>query len=588
MKWSEMSEIFAGRTWYKWAIAKVVELAAIPAYLLSFGHVLFFPVDLNYFILAWLLRTAASGMTYTTQLVSLGKSFLTGFWVNPRIELSFLAGYLRASVRQWLDRPQYGTFMATVGGTGAVIPSEYFSLLRSGSYLIRASLAVTSTFLLMGGLASWLLFPLGAVGLVSGLSLLRNGYNANNRGRLMPLGRQGLWQRVKRPLMVAAGVAAAAIGGTALALGLPVLLTNYLSIAVIVNLSFGAYLMSLLSSTVKQMKKAIQEKADPVAQKQLEKNKFLAAELQPLANVAPSTFSTSAKTGQTIITVLQSQKFLDGLAVTDAIDTIGDVSALREAFKGNWYLSHLPDKTVERIFEVLKHYRGRRQAILDDLVAFGYVTVTGTETKNGRTETTYAVTGLVKAGANQLYNTLLQYQGNDRTLATLAKQKRGGELVQRTWNMLWDRLPISLELQDEEHPEDENNRQNLVLRYRKMAQEILAVRDRNNPVGPHLMIPDLLSRHAELRDMLRQIEVIDASNNIHQGAEHPYRVFSHYLLELLYTAELTIVNQAGRRLQANNADQEAIAALRHIVSQTREFVVVHTASILYRRYRLSH
>jgi hypothetical protein len=253
MNWAEMSEITAGRTWYKWVFAQIVEKSAIPAYLFSFGHVLFYPVDLVYFVGSWLFRTVASSLNYVQHLWSLGYGFATGFWKNPALELTMLGGYFKAATRQFLDRNQYATFAPTVGGTGATIPRDYKAWVWGFAGMTSSSLLFSGIFLALGGLASWLIPPTGLAMMFMGRSAFAKGLSSY-RG----------WKKYA----LALGGAAATATGTAMAIaGLPALWTNFFSIAIIANVGFGFYTLGLLIKAILEMKKATKAKKDPVHQK---------------------------------------------------------------------------------------------------------------------------------------------------------------------------------------------------------------------------------------------------------------------------------------------------------------------------------
>jgi|GEM_PF-1269231 len=252
MKLSEISEILAGRTWYKVGLAKLVEFSAVPVYLLSLGHVLFYPVDLYYFVGSWLFRTIASSLNYTRHLLSLGYGFVTGFWRNPALELSMLAGYVKGAMQQFLYRNQYGTFVATRSGAGEIIPKENRRLVNAYALATTAGLGVGTAALLAAGLASWLILPLGLVSLPLGLSLLKNGL-------LEPK-----WYK-KIPKII--GSITTALGSLSLiVLGTPVLFSNTLSLAVIANLVFGAYGLGLLLNARSFMKREIRNRTNPTPQ----------------------------------------------------------------------------------------------------------------------------------------------------------------------------------------------------------------------------------------------------------------------------------------------------------------------------------
>ncbi len=246
MSWAEMSEITAGRTWYKMPHAKILENLTIPIYLLSLGHVLFYPVDLTYFIGAWLFRTVASSVNYTRHLTSLGYGFLTGFWKNPALELTMMGGYARAAWKQFLERNQYGTFALTVGGSGDLIPSLNRNMVRGFALTTGTSLAFTTVMLTLGGAAAWLALPFGLAAIPLGLSLFAKGMG----------GRHGRWGKFVR----AAGGGALVLGGaTAAALGAPVLFTSALSVALIANMTFGLYSLGLLGRAISDIRKATRE-----------------------------------------------------------------------------------------------------------------------------------------------------------------------------------------------------------------------------------------------------------------------------------------------------------------------------------------
>ncbi|NQT29027.1 MAG: hypothetical protein HQ596_00500, partial [Candidatus Saganbacteria bacterium] len=160
MKWGEISETAAGRTWYKVAFAKLGELAAVPFFLATGGHILFFPVDLTYFIVAWTARTIFPSANYILQMFTLGYGFMTGFLINPAYELTFLYGYLKAGVGQFLDRAQYAIFALTVGGGEAGGAKEATTATKVMIGVQATALATAIAFIALGGF-SQLALPLG-------------------------------------------------------------------------------------------------------------------------------------------------------------------------------------------------------------------------------------------------------------------------------------------------------------------------------------------------------------------------------------------------------------------------------------------
>ena len=255
MSWAEMSEIAAGRTWYKLAGPITVEHSSIPIYLGTLGHVMFFPVDLVYFIIAWSFRTVASSINYCQHLWSLGYNFATGFWKNPIIERVFLKGYARAAMRQFLDRNQFGTFMSTVSGSGQVVPSGDIALIAGFATTTALTLISTVVLMSLGGLASWLLLPAGLAAIPVGLALLAKGLSSSNS--------------FKKAALATLGTLATLAAATAVVVGAPVLWTSFLSIAIIANFGFGLYSLGLLIGSLVTIYKAIKAQKNPVEQRTL-------------------------------------------------------------------------------------------------------------------------------------------------------------------------------------------------------------------------------------------------------------------------------------------------------------------------------
>ncbi len=154
MNWGAISEIVAGRTWYKMPLARVTEKIAIPAYLLTAGHVLFYPVDLTFFLSTWAARTAISSLNYALQLrtIGAGTGFWDGFIKNPVIEDSFLGSYFKDMLAQHVEKSQFGTFMATVGGTGEKIPRSHRRMIQTFAALNAVGFGAVAASLYLGGL----------------------------------------------------------------------------------------------------------------------------------------------------------------------------------------------------------------------------------------------------------------------------------------------------------------------------------------------------------------------------------------------------------------------------------------------------
>ena len=146
------AEIAAGRTWYKVPFAKAMEYSAVPAYLGTLGHLLFYPVDLPMFTTAWIARTLFSSANYALQLTTLGFGFRAGFFRNPMHELSHFGGYWQDALKQLAEQSQFGTFMSTVGGSGDSIP--LYNKLWVGGFGAAAlsSLGLAGYSLATGGL----------------------------------------------------------------------------------------------------------------------------------------------------------------------------------------------------------------------------------------------------------------------------------------------------------------------------------------------------------------------------------------------------------------------------------------------------
>lgn len=140
-----MSEITAGRTWYKWALAKIAEITPIPFYLLSQeivrsisrtfgipengqdagGAISLLQSDLELYMPAMGVKMAASLYNYKQMLNSVGFNLLRdGLWRNVATEFSFMAGYLRGAATQFLYRNQHADFALTAGGQAGSVSSD--------------------------------------------------------------------------------------------------------------------------------------------------------------------------------------------------------------------------------------------------------------------------------------------------------------------------------------------------------------------------------------------------------------------------------------------------------------------------------
>jgi len=145
-----MSELAAGRTWYKYPWAKSVELSAIPTFLLSRGFVPFYPVDMALFMTAWSLRTFFDMWNYKQQMNSIGYGLIeTGLFGNPAKEIGFIKGYNDAAWTQWLQRYQYATFALTSSGGAGKVPQEFKDLVNLffGATAGAEAFALSSLFL---------------------------------------------------------------------------------------------------------------------------------------------------------------------------------------------------------------------------------------------------------------------------------------------------------------------------------------------------------------------------------------------------------------------------------------------------------
>ena len=150
--WEQAFEVLAGRSWYKWPFAKSAETLAIPAYLVSWGNILFFPVDLTFFLASWSAYTTASVMSYTRQLRSLGFGFRHGLFHNPRMEWTFFAGYLKGELEQAIQEFQFATFSLTSGGGGNKVPAANKAWIRAGQCIIGAGVLAGVASLALGGI----------------------------------------------------------------------------------------------------------------------------------------------------------------------------------------------------------------------------------------------------------------------------------------------------------------------------------------------------------------------------------------------------------------------------------------------------
>lgn len=149
--WHEVSEVIAGRTWYKMPFAKSAEFAAIPMFLASNGTILFFPVDFSYFTASWLFKTVASLNNYKLQMNSLGYSLWAGFWGNQVDEDIQLKDYWKTASDMYIYRNQYGNFMQTRSAADKDVPFANIALLLGIGGTIATSLAYSAYQIYRGG-----------------------------------------------------------------------------------------------------------------------------------------------------------------------------------------------------------------------------------------------------------------------------------------------------------------------------------------------------------------------------------------------------------------------------------------------------
>jgi len=533
MNWAEMSEIAAGRTWYKWAIAKLPELASIPLYLMTLGHILCYPVDLYYFMAAWVFRTGASGVNYTRHLLSLGYGFITGFWKNPATELMLLKGYLKGAVRQFLDRNQYGTFVTTVSGTGEVIPKDYKSWIRNFATTTAISLVFTGASLGLGGLAFWLVLPLGIASLPVTLFMLRKGLKIKNN-----------WLR--RAAVLAAGLATAGglftIGLGTLALG------NPLSIAVIANVLFGIYSGGLLYRAIYEMKRVTKAKEDPIYHKQMEEGKVTKAHLFSLYKIYESSFSIISRRGK-VLTALNKLGFMDKLGrLQNKFD--GNKTNFMTELAKNEFLNKLTQAQKDDIFQALDSQDKRVNEILDELTKIGYL-----DSEN-----------VIQSSFTTNRASFEQALPSNSTLQSLTEKERAAL--------------FNLFIQHRDFRSEYPKKFDIYQRIKNYLDPGTTTFKRD------LSLQKLEATQTALKKILISINIMGSAGAIRQGDEHPYRLVAHELLETYKLLEMTICLQACRELRQNPASVAARSSLEKLLRETQERIVIDTAAKMIRRLNL--
>jgi hypothetical protein len=256
LTWAQRFEIVAGRFWYKWAWAQDVKMAAIPIFLLTFGHVVPFPVDLRYFIIAWAFYMLPSAINYTMQLFSMGMGFVTGLWRNPTQELCYFPAYERAAFTQHRMQNQYADFKQTASGGGLAVPAVNKWAIAKRTGLVAASIAAATVSLLAGGAISMVILPLAMAAIPAGLSLLNRAFQPS---------------LIENPQMkLLAKIAALTAGGALLTAGaifsysfFPILWLNPVSLAMVANVGFGLYQLAMLTNSLVKMRAANKEISKP-------------------------------------------------------------------------------------------------------------------------------------------------------------------------------------------------------------------------------------------------------------------------------------------------------------------------------------
>lgn len=118
-------------------------------------------------------------------------------------------------------------------------------------------------------------------------------------------------------------------------------------------------------------------------------------------------------------------------------------------------------------------------------------------------------------------------------------------------------------------------------RYNRISREIF-----DHAQKTHILsYNDLFRNIATLRDILKQLGSMDKAGRIDTGYLNPWRNISNAVIELHTLAEMLICTQCVRELKADPDCTDARLALKKLLNETREFIVIEMAAKMHRRLK---
>ncbi len=171
VSWPALAEIAAGRFWYKYALAAVMQIFAALAYILSGGLIALIPFDQHVIFATWLLNNLFSPFAFVVAFTTLGfgyaKAFLVGFILNKKIDDLALIDNFNTALTQYVERNQWANYFLTSHGG----PFKFTGFRLAVSVIMTAAVStalIYGSFLFLGSFA----FGIGATTFFLGLLLV--------------------------------------------------------------------------------------------------------------------------------------------------------------------------------------------------------------------------------------------------------------------------------------------------------------------------------------------------------------------------------------------------------------------------------
>lgn len=101
-----------------------------------------------------------------------------------------------------------------------------------------------------------------------------------------------------------------------------------------------------------------------------------------------------------------------------------------------------------------------------------------------------------------------------------------------------------------------------------------------------MSLSDLETKQGQLKNILIRHQLMTKKGRILQGDEHPYRDAGHKMLDIYKALEIAICIKACRELRDNPNNADTRKSLLNLLRETREYIVIDTASKLFRRLDL--